>query len=59
MNSTVEALKVSMMNQVEINNSLQEMISKSHALSSIQDSYINKFGSISELMASSIKNVES
>ena len=59
MNSTVEALKVSMMNQVEINSSLQEMISKSHSLSSIQDSYINKFGSISELMASSIKNVES
>ena len=35
------------------------MISKSHSLSSIQDSYINKFESISELMASSIKNVES
>ena len=58
MNSTVEALKVSMMNQVEINNSLQEMISKSHALSSIQDSYINKFESISELMSSSINNAE-
>ena len=58
MNLTVEALKDSMMNQVEINKSLQEMLSKSHALSSIQDSYISKFGSISELMASSIKNVE-
>ena len=59
MQSTVEALKISMMKQSEINASLENMISKSHQLSSVQDNYINKFGNISELMSKNMNNVES
>lgn len=56
--STVESLKKSMVEQANTARIIEEMVSKSYDLSLAQDNYIDKFSTISRTMESSLRNTE-